>query len=248
MFAEDRLNAIVDLVRQKGSVTVPELAEQFDVTASTIRRDLAVLDRAHRVAKVHGGATSLERAHVTRDLTISERSDLHTAEKEAIVAAAIELIEPDTFVYVDSGSTTLRLVERLPQIEGVTYVTDSLGHAHRLMERGLKFMLLGGGYKPETEALVGPDAVAMLRRYTFSCGFWGSNGITERAGFTTPDIDEAEVKRVSMQRTERRYVITDASKFGMVAPVSFADFGSATIITTGDVPDEYARHENVMVL
>ncbi len=248
MFAEDRLNAIVAMVQQKGSVSVPELAEEFGVTVSTIRRDLALLDKAHRVAKIHGGATSLERAHITRDLTIMERSDLHTGEKELIAEKAIELIEPDTFVYVDSGSTTLRLVENLPHIEGVTFVTDSLGHARRLMERGFKFMLLGGSIKPETEALVGPDACEMLRRYSFSCGFWGANGISEQAGFTTPDVDEAEVKRVSMSRTSRRYVITDASKFGMVAPVTFADFDAATIITTGDVPDEYKHRENVMVL
>ena len=76
MLAEDRLNAIVSMVQQAGSVTVPELAEALGVTASTIRRDLQTLNRAHRIAKVHGGATSLERAHVTRDLTISERSAL----------------------------------------------------------------------------------------------------------------------------------------------------------------------------
>ncbi len=248
MFAEDRLNAIVELVHQKGSVSVPELAEEFGVTVSTIRRDLAVLDKAHRVAKVHGGATSLERAHITRDLTIPERSDLHTADKGLIAAKAIELIEPDTFVYIDSGSTTLQLVEQLPRIDGVTFVTDSLGHASRLKERGLRFMVLGGGYKAETEALVGPDACEMLRRYSFSCGFWGANGISLQAGFTTPDVDEAEVKRVSMTRAARRYVLTDASKFGMVAPVTFADYPSATIITTGDVPDEYRHQDNVMVL
>ena len=77
MLAEDRLNAIVSMVQQAGSVTVPELAEALGVTSSTIRRDLQTLDRAHRIAKVHGGATSLERAHVTRDLTLNERSDLH---------------------------------------------------------------------------------------------------------------------------------------------------------------------------
>ena len=82
MLAEDRLNAIVSMVQQAGSVTVPELAEALGVTPSTIRRDLQTLDRAHRIAKVHGGATSLERAHVTRDLTISERSDLHNDDKE----------------------------------------------------------------------------------------------------------------------------------------------------------------------
>ena len=144
MLAEDRLNTIVSMVRQAGSVTVPELADALGVTASTIRRDLQTLDRAHRIAKVHGGATSLERAHVTRDLTISERSDLHNDDKERICARAAALVEPESFVYIDSGSTTLRLIEHLPHLESVTYVTDSVLHAQHLAVRGMRTVVLGG--------------------------------------------------------------------------------------------------------
>lgn len=94
MLADDRLNAIVRMVTEAGSMSVADLAEALDVTASTIRRDLQTLDRAHRLAKVHGGATSLERAHIARDLTIPERSELHVDDKRAIVQAAACLIEP----------------------------------------------------------------------------------------------------------------------------------------------------------
>ena len=245
MLAEDRLNAIVSMVQQAGSVTVPELAEALGVTASTIRRDLQALDRAHRIAKVHGGATSLERAHVTRDLTISERSDLHNDDKERICARAAALVEPESFVYIDSGSTTLRLIEHLPRLEGVTYVTDSVLHAQHLALRGV---VLGGELKPETKALVGPDALATLDRYNFNCGFWGSNGIAAEQGLTTPDIEEAQVKRISMRHTAKRFVISDASKFGMVAPVKFADFRDATIITAGEVPAKYQSMDNVITV
>ena len=238
MLAEDRLNAIVSMVQQAGSVTVPELAEALGVTPSTIRRDLQTLDRAHRIAKVHGGATSLERAHVSRDLTISER----------ICARAAALVEPDSFVYIDSGSTTLRLIEHLPHLDGVTYVTDSVLHAQHLAMRGMRTVVLGGELKPETEALVGPDALATLDRYNFNCGFWGSNGIAAEQGFTTPDIEEAQVKRISMRHTAKRFVISDASKFGMVAPVKFADFRDATIITAGEVPAKYQSMDNVITV
>lgn len=112
MLAEDRLNAIVSMVQQTGSVTVPELAEALGVTASTIRRDLQTLDRAHRIAKVHGGATSLERAHVTRDLTLNERSDLHNDDKERICAVRRHLWSPralytSTRVRRRSGSSSI---------------------------------------------------------------------------------------------------------------------------------------------
>ena len=254
MLAEDRLNAIVSMVQQAGSVTVPELAEALGVTASTIRRDLQTLDRAHRIAKVHGGATSLERAHVTRDLTLNERSDLHNDDKERICARAAALVEPESFVYIDSGSTTLKLIEHLPHLEGVTYVTDSVLHAQHLALRGMRTMVLGGELKPETEALVGPDALATLDRYNFNCGFSGLDKerdvrrIAAEQGFTAPDIEEAQVKRISMRHTAKRFVISDASKFGMVAPVKFADFRDATIITAGEVPAKYRAMDNVITV
>ena len=163
MLAEDRLNAIVSMVQQAGSVTVPELAEALGVTASTIRRDLQTLDRAHRIAKVHGGATSLERAHVTRDLTLNERSDLHNDDKERICARAAALVEPESFVYIDSGSTTLKLIEHLPHFEGVTYVTDSVLHAQRLALRGMRTVVLGGELNPRPRRLVPSRCLGNLR-------------------------------------------------------------------------------------
>lgn len=165
----------------------------------------------------------------------------HNDDKERICARAAALVEPDSFVYIDSGSTTLKLIEHLPRLEGVTYVTDSVLHAQHLALRGMRTVVLGGELKPETEALVGPDALATLDRYNFNCGFWGSNGIAAEQGLTTPDIEEAQVKRISMRHTAKRFVISDASKFGMVAPVKFADFRDATIITTGEVPPSTSR-------
>lgn len=246
MLADDRLNAIVRMVTEAGSMSVADLAEALDVTASTIRRDLQTLDRVHRLAKVHGGAKSLERAHIARDLTIPERSELHVDDKRAIVRAAACLIEPGSFVYIDSGSTTLQLVSCVPADADVAYVTNSVGHARRLMERGCRVMVTGGELKPETEALVGPDATAMLARYRFACGFWGANGISKKHGMTSPDPLEAEVKRVAMGQASRRYVLADASKFGMEAAVSFATLDDAEIITAGDVPDEYAHLSNLV--
>ena len=246
MLAEDRLNAIVGMVTEAGSMSVVDLAEALDVTASTIRRDLQALDRAHRLVKVHGGATSLERAHTTRDLTIPERSGLHIEEKRDIARVAVDLIEPDSYVYIDSGSTTLQLVSCAPMDANVTYVTNSVGHARRMMERGCRVMVTGGELKPDPEALVGPDATAMLARYRFSCGFWGANGISLKHGMTSPDLLEAEVKRVAMEQTERRYVLADASKFGMEAAVSFAELDDAEIIAAGDVPDKYAHLANLV--
>lgn len=248
MLAEDRMERIVEMVTEAGSLSVPELALALDVTASTIRRDLASLSREHRVARVHGGAMSLERAHVSLDLDLEDRSDLHASEKERIARAAAAMIESESCIYLDSGSTLRKLIEILPQYPSVTYITDSAGHALRIAARGLRVRLLGGELKRQTESVVGPEALMAVERYNFALGFWGANGISATAGLTTPDMEEAAVKRASMARCARPVVLADASKFDMVAPVTFADMGACEVITAGAVPEGYRARRNVRVV
>ena len=220
-------------------MTVAQLAADLGISESTVRRDLEKLDAAHKLAKVHGGATRREDAHVMRDLTISERDGLHADDKRRLAAAAAAMVGPDDFVYIDAGSTTRELVGCLEE-RGATYVTDSAPHAQALAARGLTVVLLGGELKAVTGAVVGPDAIEALSRYHFTLGFWGANGIDAARGLTTPDREEAEVKRLSIEQTAsgRRFVLTDPSKFGRVAPVRFAELADVTVLTT-DVPVAY---------
>ena len=247
MIAEQRFAHIIEAVEQRGTVTVTELAAELETSESTVRRDLEKLAAMHRLLKVHGGATRLEDAHVVRDLTLSERSELHTAEKDRIVRYAASLVQPDDFVYVDSGSTTRELVACLAETQA-TYVTDSVFHAACLADRGLRVLVLGGEVKAATRAAVGPDAVEMLARYHFTLGFWGANGISAEHGCTTPDRNEAEVKWVALAHTApgRRFVLADASKFGRVAPVTFAALSDVTVVTT-ERPAGFEDCDNIMV-
>ena len=245
MLAEERLARIVDAVAQRGTATVSELAAELETSESTIRRDLDKLDQAHRLVKVHGGATTLEGALITRDLTPAERYGLHVDEKRAIAAHAASLVGPDDFVYIDAGSTTEELVNCLTESRAL-YVTDSVSHALKLAARGLSATVLGGELKSATEALVGPDALAALERYHFTLGFWGTNGATPEAGYTTPDRNEAMVKQVSMEHTARRYVLADATKLGRTSLVTFADFCDATLITSALADDTYRSFDNIV--
>lgn len=245
MLAEKRLSRICELVAARGTATVSELAQALGASESTIRRDLDKLDQAHRLVKVHGGATTMESAHLTRDLTLGERYGLHADEKRAICAHAASLIEPDDFVYVDAGSTTEELIRQLAQTRA-QFATDSVSHAMALAAKGCRVTVLGGELKSATEALVGPDAIAAISRYHFTLGFWGANGATVEAGYTTPDRNEAMIKQLSMEHTERRYVISDASKLGATSLVSFAAFDSAMFLTAGKIPERYRTLENVL--
>ena len=223
MLARERQDIIIRLVRERGSVITSELMAMLGASESTVRRDLEVLDKQHQLSRVRGGATA----------TISRaRLILHDASvaKRAIGARAAALVGPDDFVYIDAGTSTMQLAEAITQTEA-TYFTNSIPHAQLLLAKGCKTYLPGGMVKPLTEALVGEATIASLENLHFTLGFWGTNGISREAGFTTPEYSEAKVKEVSMVHTLRRYVLADQSKFDQVSLVTFASFEDATILT-----------------
>ncbi|MBF0600260.1 DeoR/GlpR transcriptional regulator [Coriobacteriaceae bacterium] len=238
MIARQRLDRIVETVSRNGAATVPELAESFGISESTIRRDLDKLDSAGRLVKVHGGAVCLEDEHVRRELTIGERADLRTAEKARIARYAASLIGPDDLVYIDAGTTCRALVDHIGETRA-SYVTNSLDSAAALAVRGLSVVVLGGEVKPATAALVGPEAVETLSRYRFTLGFWGANGVSREYGLTTAERLEAQVKRLSIARTGRPFLLADHTKLGRVGPVVFDSLEAVTVLTD-EVPPDWA--------
>lgn len=99
-------------------------------------------------------------------------------------------IVPDDYVYIDSGTTTEMMIEFIRE-KNATYVTNAVSHAKGLVRRGLKVLLIGGELKENTEAIVGADAILHIQKYHFSKGFFGTNGVNMKLGFTTPDVREA---------------------------------------------------------
>lgn len=245
MLAEDRLEKIVALVNEHGSITATDLMQLLDASESTIRRDLTRLAQMGRIVKVHGGATAVTRTVVSSDQTVYEKYSVHLEEKTAIARFAATLIGPDDFVYIDAGSTTERLVDFITETRA-TYFTNSISVAHALLSRGCRVLVPAGELKPVTEALVGEQTVDTLRRYHFTIGFFGTNGATPDEGFTTPETGEALVKATALTQTLRPYVLCDSSKFSMVSPVTFADFDDATVVT--DVlPADLEEYANIIV-
>lgn len=246
MLAPQRRERIVELVESQGSVSARALVSELDASPATIRRDIEALAEAGLVIKVHGGATALSGfVFEAADRGMDERYGLSVEEKKLIGIYAASLLQADDFIYIDAGSTTEALVDAL-DIAGLTVVTNSVVLARKLVGKGYRTFLTGGELKASTEALVGPEALAGIQRYHFTKGFFGTNGATRDQGFTTPDINEAQVKRMAMERSHERFVLADASKFGRIAPVTFSDFTAATLITAGEIEGTFGKLPNVV--
>ena len=245
MLTEKRQEEILRLLSLKGSVTVQELKEYFDASESTIRRDLNTLDEKGALVKVFGGAMLAESNLATKDEQVSQRKELYQDEKQQIGKYAASLIEPHDFVYLDAGSSVDIMIDYLTQADAV-YVTNSIGHAQKLLQKGFRVILIGGDLKAITEAIVGADAISGLRKYNFTKGFFGTNGVHPDAGYTTPDIAEAMVKEKAMEQCRECFVLADATKINQISSVTFSAFEDAKLLTIGIADEKYKKYKNVM--
>ena len=210
MLTEQRYQIILDLLKEKKSVTATELKEILDTSESTVRRDITALHKAGKLIKVFGGAVALEDEGTVSayEPTVEQKSELYVKEKRKIAQYAAELIEEEDFIYLDAGTTTGYMIDVLGYTNAV-FVTNAVSHAQRLAAKGIKVFLIGGELKSSTEAVIGAQAMKNLQEYHFTKGFFGANGITKAEGFTTPDANEALVKQTAIERCKNRYILAD---------------------------------------
>ena len=232
MLTEERLQGIWRIVTEKGSASIQELMDALNISESTVRRDLAVLDEQGRIQKVRGGAMVVGDAYSTKEDSVTQKKDKNLAEKREIAKYAASLIKELMIDYLTTKQTV--------------FVTNAVAHARKLSQAGYTTFILGGELKATTEAIIGPEAVESLRKYNFTKGFWGANGVHRKNGFTTPDPKEAKVKQTAMEHCVKRYVLSDASKFSQISCVKFADFANACIITTKVSDPVYAECDNII--
>ncbi len=246
MLTEQRQKLLLELVNKKKSITVTEAREVFNASESTIRRDISALHNAGKLTKVFGGAIANENTLITEEPSVEQKVEKNKEEKMKIAKYAADLINEDDFIYLDAGTTTGYMLNYIEN-NGAVFVTNAISHAKRLAGQGNKVILIEGELKWTTEALIGSYAVSALSKYHFTKGFFGVNGITKKAGFTTPDINEALVKNKAMEQCSKCYILADDSKFDKISPVTFGSFEKAKIITNRDIT-QYNQSKQLIVV
>lgn len=235
MYAEERQQAIAALIAHRGRVSVAEVSEQFDVTTETVRRDLAVLDRMGLVRRVHGGAVPAA-ALTAIELGTGEREHSRAAEKDRIAKAALAFLPPTGgSVLFDAGTTTARIAAQLPADRELVAITNSMPIAVRLSGyAGVRLHLLGGRVRGVTQAAVGADTLRTLGDLRVDVAFIGTNALTLGHGLSTPDPDEAAVKRAMVASAHRVVVVADSSKVGREDLMRFATIADIDVLVTDD--------------
>jgi DeoR/GlpR family transcriptional regulator of sugar metabolism len=233
MLARQRQARILEEVRRAGGARVSELTLLLGVSDMTIRRDLDQLAADGAIQKVHGGAVL--GSHVTEEPGFEAKSSLAQPAKQAIATRAAELIEPGTAIALSAGTTTWGLGQHVADIPGLTIVTNSTTVADTISSNGHKqTVILTGGVRTPSAALVGPVADATVRSLHFDQLFLGVHGMDSHAGFTTPNLAEAETNRALIARAREVIVVADSSKWGTVGLADFGPLSVADVLITDD--------------
>ncbi|GAA0916198.1 DeoR/GlpR family DNA-binding transcription regulator [Streptomyces thermoalcalitolerans] len=244
MYAAERQQEILRLAREGGRVDVVSLAEEFQVTAETIRRDLKVLDRAGLLRRVHGGAIPAGRLDFEPDL--AERESTAAEEKDRIAKAALAELPAEGTLILDAGTTVARLAAALPLEAELTVVTHSLPIAARLADHpGLQLHLVGGRVRTRTRAAVDAWALRAYGEIRADVLFVAANGFSVEHGLTTPDLAEAAVKRAAIAAARRVVLLADSTKYGQEHFARFGDLSDVDLLITdsGLSPEDAAALE-----
>jgi DeoR/GlpR family transcriptional regulator of sugar metabolism len=254
MLAGQRQQLIAEEIRLRGAVRVSELTELLGVSDMTVRRDLDVLAASGLVEKVHGGATAARR-HSTHEPGFEAKSHRQLEEKEAIALAASKLVEPGRAIGLTAGTTTWRLAHHLLHVPDLTVVTNSIRVAAVLdgEARTDRTVVLTGGVRTPSDALVGPVAVNTLRALHIDVLFMGVHGMTDDAGLTTPNLLEAETNQAFVSAAERFVVVADHTKWGVRGLSRIARLGEAHVLVSdaglgADARTVLAEHVDELVL
>jgi DeoR family transcriptional regulator of aga operon len=213
MLNEERRRAILDMMQHDGRVLVADLAEQFQTSQVTIRKDLEILHVRGLVHRTHGGALPM-RQGALEDPTLREKEKLYRKEKLAIAIAAARLVAEGQVVILDSGTTTTEIARALRNFKNLTIITNAVNIAAELANSSLEIILTGGAVRKNSFSLVGPIAEETLRRLSADILFLGVDGFDVQYGLSTPNLQEAKVNRVMVEIAKRTVATCDSSKFG----------------------------------
>lgn len=233
MLAAQRRAVILSELERDGTVRVSDLVRLLNVSDMTVRRDLDRLQRGGMLAKVHGGATAVPEP-ASLEPTFEVKSSRMLAEKEAIARRAAELVLPGSAIAVSAGTTTHAFARHIATIPDLTVVTNSVWVSdvlHRLAPESTN-VLLTGGLRTPSDALVGPLAVSAVASLHVDTFFLGVHGMDPTAGFSTPNLLEAEINRALVRAARTLVVLTDSSKWGIVGLSSMAALDQASTVIT----------------
>ncbi|WP_203524741.1 DeoR/GlpR family DNA-binding transcription regulator [Sodalis ligni] len=235
----ERRNIILDKLAEHGQVFVNDLAEFFDVSQETIRRDFNKLEELRYIKKVHGGAVS---AQFGFELEFKERSKLAEDEKKAIAIKAARMIKPGDSLLIDFGTTTLEFARQIVSINGLTVITNSPIIANLFHENSTtNLILIGGQFGTSKMECIGSIALQSISSFYADYAVIGAGAVSPDAGIMDQNLDEAAIARQMIKQSNQTIVLADGHKLNNRATSLVAGWKEVSWLFTSD-PDQKIKN------
>ncbi|MFF2840844.1 DeoR/GlpR family DNA-binding transcription regulator [Paenarthrobacter sp. NPDC057981] len=233
--ASARREEIYHLAVTTGLASVEELSARFDVTASTIRRDLALLNSQGRLARTYGGAMALG-AHP--EPSLRQRTGEAFEQKHAIARGAAAEVRAGENILLDAGSTVGALAHELRGFGPLSVTTPGINTLQELADsEGIEVDCLGGRLRTLSQSFVGPLAEVALERMSFDRVFLGADAVTAEDGICEADHSQTRLKELMARRGSSVYVLADSSKLGLRPFHAWARLAAPWTLVTDDGAD-----------
>jgi len=233
MFRKERLQDIVEELKENGSVNVLELRDKFNVSAMTIRRDLITLEDRGLIERTHGGALLSDETRNWTEPPIIERMNVMAEEKKRIAVWVAEYIDTGDTIFLGSGTTTLYVARELIIRDDITVVTNSVPVLHELSSNSNMNIITVGGFLRRSElSLIGAFAEPVLENIRVNKVIAGMRGIHPLYGFSCEHPEELMTDRMILGLSDTIVIVADHTKIGQVATNRVAPIDQATLIVT----------------
>lgn len=237
--AEERVMLIAEVLKNSGSVTIEELAQRFNVSKMTIRRDLEKCQRLGLGQRCHGGAI-LQDSFIP-EVALEDRRHINIEGKQRIADACRDLVPENSVLYLDAGTTTDFVAERIKNIPGITVFTNDLYIAITLLSGSAQVYMLGGKLQKSSGSLLGEQMSRAIDGLRFDVAFTGCSAIDDSFDTFTPSVEKVEFRRSLARNAKKSYALADSSKFYCQSTFRINSLSEYTSLITDKVFTEYEQ-------
>lgn len=244
MIPYERRQQLLQILEEHEFVTIEHLIESVEgASESTVRRDLKALADDGLINLVRGGASKVRGTGTTPDTRVDSKLILNVEAKDRIARYAAGLVKDGEVIYLDAGTTPLRMTRYLHD-KNITIVTTNVLIFQELAGTKAECIIIGGGVNVEMGSVVGDLTVSTLEGMFFDRAFIGITGISPKAGFSTPDLKESRKKKVVKENSTHSYILADSSKIGIISMCKVFDLDEITLIIEKEegIPKECSKY------
>lgn len=232
----NRIQEMAQYIAAHGTATMEELKEHFQVSMNTVRRDVATLIQTGAAEKVYGGVCARRPDQPLTPYDVRRISK--EEEKLAIGRQAAALVRDKDIIFMDSGTTTLQMIDYIKDRRELTVVTNSLGVIMAALPYdNINVIALPGQLRRRTNSFTGDETVRSLRRYNIRIAFMAATGVSTH-GVTNSSPMEYEIKKCAMECSEKKVLLVAAEKFGVTGLMTFAPLDAFDTVITDQIPPQ----------